>query len=325
GSMNGYTSNIGMKQDQVNPNYGQGGFGQQQEQQRPMFRPQLQSQTSQGSNYGGSRFLDQSRSQIGSTFQRKMMFDQQQRKHSSKLATICIFHVKIVLVVAGMVEPNIKFLEDIKGSVNEISLEEKLANMSSNYVFDFKNAQVGVSTGNGGRVVSANARNFPILINHKIAMTVGFLEPCGMNLPHVHPRATEINYAAKGDFQTGFFQENGGKFVGHIVREGQVSVFPQGAIHFEQNMGCETAMFVAAFDHEDPGTLTIADGFFSLPTDILAASLGGISEDDVMRLGSNLPKNAGFGTEECLIRCGLKPQQDRNIDVRQPVNNYEQY
>jgi len=283
GSTNSYTSNMGMKQDQVNPNYGQGAYGQQQEQQRPMFRPQT-----------------------GSTFQRKMMLDQQQR-------------------VAGLVEPNIKFLEDLKDSVNEITLEEKLANMSSNYVFDFKNAQVGVSTGNGGRVVSANARNFPVLINHKIAMTVGFLEPCGINLPHIHPRATEINYAAKGDFQTGFYQENGAKFVGHIVREGQVSVFPKGAIHFEQNMGCETAMFVAAFDHEDPGTLTIADGIFSLPTDILAASLGGVSEDVVTRLGSNLPRNAGFGTEECLIRCGLKPQQDQTMDIRQPVNTYDRY
>ncbi|CAF1607317.1 unnamed protein product, partial [Didymodactylos carnosus] len=111
-SVNSYGSNAGMRLDQVNQNYGQA---------------QIQSQISKGSNYDGNMFRDQSRpkvvQQTGTTFQRSMMFDQQQGR------------------VAGIVQPDIKFLEDLKGSVNEISLEEKLANMSSNYVFDFKNAQ----------------------------------------------------------------------------------------------------------------------------------------------------------------------------------------
>ena len=37
-----------------------------------------------------------------------------------------------------------------------------------------------------------------------------------------------------------------------------VTVFPMGAIHFEANMGCEPAVFVAGLNDEDPGVLQIA-------------------------------------------------------------------
>lgn len=35
---------------------------------------------------------------------------------------------------------------------------------------------------------------------------------------------------------------------------GQVAVFPQGYIHYEQNLSCnKTAIFISALNHEDPG------------------------------------------------------------------------
>ncbi|CAF4205663.1 unnamed protein product, partial [Didymodactylos carnosus] len=59
-------------------------------------------------------------------------------------------------------------------------------------------------------------------------------------------------------------------------RPSQATVFPKGAIHFQQNIGCKPAKFVAAFNHEDPGVLTIANSFFGqFPDDIVQASLGG--------------------------------------------------
>lgn len=81
-----------------------------------------------------------------------------------------------------------------------------------------------------------------------------------MNTPHTHPRATELNYVVSGNFTTGFFAENGAQTVLGTVGPGQMSVFPRGSIHFEANLGCEPATFVAAFGDEDPGVLQIAQG-----------------------------------------------------------------
>ena len=99
-----------------------------------------------------------------------------------------------------------------------------------------------------------------------------------MNIPHTHPRATEINVAINGTLRTGMLAENGARFVFNNVPAGSATVFPQGAIHFEMNTECrefscqaaktwgctltfislDPTLFVAAFNHEDPGTLAIA-------------------------------------------------------------------
>src|SRR6202034_4501740 len=109
-------------------------------------------------------------------------------------------------------------------------------------------------------------------------MTVGFIDPCGINLPHTHPRATEILYVVSGTFESGFFQENGAHFVMNTIVPGQATIFPQGSIHFQQNLNCTSALFVAAFNSADPGVQTVANSFYGgLPADVVGASLGGLN------------------------------------------------
>lgn len=100
-----------------------------------------------------------------------------------------------------------------------------------------------------------------------------------MNIPHTHPRATEINIAINGTLRTGMLAENGARFVFNDVPAGAATVFPKGAIHFEMNLECgecfllnivtyitviltkhvvEPTLFVAAFNNEDPGVLALA-------------------------------------------------------------------
>lgn len=57
---------------------------------------------------------------------------------------------------------------------------------------------------------------------------------------------------------TGFIQENGGNATENVVNANQATIFPMGSIHFQQNTGCEPLTFIAAFNHEDPGTSQIA-------------------------------------------------------------------
>jgi len=185
--------------------------------------------------------------------------------------------------------------------------EEERLNLlqTSDFVFDFLNPPSGVSKGEGGSTVAATASNFAALIDHGIAMTVGFIEPCGINLPHFHPRATEINFIVEGVFQAGFFSENEGKFVGNTLSPGMVTVFPMGVIHFEVNTNCQRGIFVAAFNNQDPGVTTIANAFFGgLPAEIVGASLGNLGIQNVTDLLNRLPLNPGV-VEECRIRCGL--------------------
>lgn len=79
-----------------------------------------------------------------------------------------------------------------------------------------------------------------------------------MNSPHTHPRATEINFSLNTTLRAGFLAENGARFVPVEIAPGKATVFPQGVIHFEFNPSCESAMFVAGFNGEDPGVQQVA-------------------------------------------------------------------
>ncbi|KAI0701224.1 RmlC-like cupin domain-containing protein [Cytidiella melzeri] len=203
------------------------------------------------------------------------------------------------------------------------------------FVFDFLHPDSGVTTGSGGHTVAASSENMPALIGNGMAMTIGFLGPCGMNTPHTHPRATEFNFAVNGSIKGGFLAENGDRFILHDVPPGSAVVFPQGAIHFEYNDSCEDMIFVAAFNNEDPGVTQIAQRFFGLPPTVVAAALGGVGVEEIAGLESKvmlipckierysfcmqIPDNIALGTADCLQRCGIStPTSGQPTDQRQP-------
>ncbi|KAJ7716131.1 RmlC-like cupin [Mycena metata] len=173
------------------------------------------------------------------------------------------------------------------------------------YTFDFFHPTAGIVQGAAGHTVAADTATFPAVVGNGVGMTVGFLGPCAINSPHTHPRATEINFSVNGTLRTGMLAENGARFVVNELPPGSMTVFPQGAIHFEMNTGCEVAMFVAAFNAEDPGVLQVAQRFFGLPVDIVQATLGGLGVVEVEGLAAMIPDNVVAGTDECLARCGL--------------------
>lgn len=194
-----------------------------------------------------------------------------------------------LLITAATANDRIKLLDDI------------------DFKFDFFNPTPDEITANGpdGKIVTARRDTFPALVGNGIALSVGFLGPCGLNTPHTHPRATEFNLAVNGTLRVGMLGENEARFVMNTLEPGQATLFPRGAIHFEQNLGCEPVIFVAAFSDEDPGTSALANNFFKLPSDIVGATLGGLGATEVSTLAGAIPKNVAFGTDDCLMRCGL--------------------
>jgi hypothetical protein len=165
----------------------------------------------------------------------------------------------------------------------------------------------------GGVAVSANIDSFPILTGLGISTTVGFLAPCGINTPHVHPRATEFLTLVEGsNLEFGYVLENGlvkpgeNPEVASYLNQFEGTVFPQGSIHFQFNNNCKNATFVATLNSEDPGTSQIAQNFFALNAGVLKATLGfpaTIDASNIEEFRKQIPPNLAQDMENCLAKC----------------------
>ncbi|KAJ7463520.1 spherulin-1B precursor [Mycena galericulata] len=175
-------------------------------------------------------------------------------------------------------------------------------------VFDFNN-QAPTAGAKGGSILLATVDNFPILEELGISGAISFVQPCGLNIPHTHPRASEFFFVVEGILDTGFVQESG--FNTQIETQlgtYQGTVFPMGSIHYQQNPTCSPAVFVAALNNEDPGRSDIATNFWMLDSDVIDAALGfptSIGGDNIDQWRSYLPVNLAAGIDSCLQACGL--------------------
>lgn len=172
------------------------------------------------------------------------------------------------------------------------------------FVFDLAGSRPESNTP-AGTVQPLSVEQLPSLAGEGVAYTLFTLEPCGINLPHVHPRATEIIYVISGDqLRTAFTEENGGRVIVNDISTGVVTFFPQGLLHYQQNLSCEKAQYLSALNNEDPGVVTVTTQFFRLPQEAIEGSLGE-GPDLVMQLIDGLPVNPADGRQNCLIKCGL--------------------
>ncbi|KAJ6459141.1 RmlC-like cupin domain-containing protein [Mycena vitilis] len=175
-------------------------------------------------------------------------------------------------------------------------------------VFDF-NTQGPTASTPGGSILLATVDNFPILQDLGISAGVSFVEPCGLNIPHLHPRANEMFTVVEGILDTGLVQENGfNSVIETQLGKYQATVFPMGSIHYQQNPTCSPAVFVASLNSEDPGRSDIATSYWMLPSDVVNAALGfpeTIGASSINAWRSHLPLNLAAGVDSCLQACGL--------------------
>ena len=93
-----------------------------------------------------------------------------------------------------------------------------------NNEFAFDLGKLAASGGRtGGEIRSATVENFPALSGEGISYTLVNMDPCAINLPHVHPRATELLFVITGKaLNVGFVEENGGRTILNTLSDGQV-------------------------------------------------------------------------------------------------------
>lgn len=196
---------------------------------------------------------------------------------------------------------------------------------ASNYVFQFINNTV--TGGTGGTIALSTVNNFPTLIGTEVAMAVGFVNACGLNVPHSHPRGTEYLTVIQGELVAGLVLEINDGSNGNVVgqppptrgpipqvytklKQYQGFYFPQGETHWQFNPTCKPALFAAAFDSSDPGRTQIARNFFSnTPDEVLIAAVGGDLElldgARIEQFQDQIPNDYAVIMKECAVKCGF--------------------
>ena len=174
------------------------------------------------------------------------------------------------------------------------------------FVFDLKGKKPSRTAGGSVRV--GNVEDVPALYGEGISAALFTLEPCAVNLPHVHPHATELLYVINGDegkfLQTAFVEPNGGRTIVNKIGVGEVTFFPEGLLHYQQNFGCKRMQFFSALNSPDPGVSTMTFAFASLPDEAIRTSFG-LEGNEVSRLVSGLPEGPAQGQRQCWKKCGL--------------------
>ncbi|KAH7390726.1 RmlC-like cupin domain-containing protein [Pyrenochaeta sp. MPI-SDFR-AT-0127] len=158
-----------------------------------------------------------------------------------------------------------------------------------------------------GSVITADAASFPALTNLGISLALLKLAPCGMLPPHLHPRATNLVTAITGNTTSWMIGENGVKTMRVDLTPMRMTIFPQGSLHVMQNNDCEPALLVSALNSDDSGTLNILPSLWSVPQDIIQASLGNpnLNTDDLDKFIPGVGTGAIIGSAECQKRCGI--------------------
>ncbi|XP_076917413.1 putative germin-like protein 2-2 [Bidens hawaiensis] len=134
----------------------------------------------------------------------------------------------------------------------------------------------------GSNVTAVNVAQLPGLNTLGISMARIDFAPWGLNAPHTHPRATEILTVIEGSQLVGFVTSNPeNRLFTKRLQKGDVFVFPEGLIHFQQNVGNGYALAIAALSSQNPGIITIANVVSGSNPDISADILAKAFQVDI--------------------------------------------
>ncbi|XP_047332696.1 germin-like protein subfamily 1 member 13 [Impatiens glandulifera] len=137
---------------------------------------------------------------------------------------------------------------------------------ANDFFFSGLNKAGDTSNPLGSNVTAVNVNNLKGLNTLGISLARIDFAPYGLNPPHTHPRATEVLVVFEGTLLVGFVTSNlpnqKNRLFTKTLYPGDVFVFPEGLIHFQQNVGKTKAVAGAALSSQNPGVITIANAVF---------------------------------------------------------------
>ena len=174
---------------------------------------------------------------------------------------------------------------------------------NKDFTYDLGGSSYSAGSG-GGRVYSLTLDQLPSLEEEGLSYFLFSLKPCGVILPHVHPRASELLFAiSASNLTVGFIEENGGRTILNSISSGYTAIIPKGLIHFAANFGCKEASFISALNSEDPGVSAVTN-VFNFPTYAVASAFNQ-SESEILMIKAGLPSSPARGIDNCLSLCGI--------------------
>ncbi|KAJ6892608.1 hypothetical protein NC651_025726 [Populus alba x Populus x berolinensis] len=141
--------------------------------------------------------------------------------------------------------------------------------------------------------IPVNVNNFPGLNTLGMSLVRADFEAGGVNVPHFHPRATEVAYVLEGKIYSGFVDTQN-KVFAKVLEKGEVMVFPKGLVHFQMNVGDKPATIVGSFNSENPGSMKIPTAVFGcgIKEELLEKAFGLKGKDISKKKKTGLQKMA---------------------------------
>ncbi|KAF8031961.1 hypothetical protein BT93_D1006 [Corymbia citriodora subsp. variegata] len=197
---------------------------------------------------------------------------------SKNIFLCCILAITCALAVASDPAPLQDFcVADFNSQVlvNGVAcLDPKLVTADNFFLSGFDKPG-NVSNQQGSAVTSAMVEQIPGLNTLGTSLIRFDYAPWGIVSPHMHPLASEILVVVEGTLLVGFVTSNpDNKLISKVLQKGDVFVFPQGLVHFQQNVGYVNAFSYSAFGSQNPGVVLVPNTVFGstphITTDVLA-------------------------------------------------------
>ncbi|XP_044460607.1 germin-like protein subfamily 3 member 2 [Mangifera indica] len=146
----------------------------------------------------------------------------------------------------------------------------------------------GKFTETGLASIPVNVKVFPGLNSLGMSLVRADFEVGGVNVPHLHPRATEVAYVLEGKIYSGFVDTQN-KIFAKVIERGEVMVFPRGLVHFQMNVGDSRATILGSFDSQNPGLMKIPSAVFGseIEEELLVRAFG-LSPKEIAKLRKKL-------------------------------------
>ncbi|KAF8408018.1 hypothetical protein HHK36_007158 [Tetracentron sinense] len=143
---------------------------------------------------------------------------------------------------------------------------------SDDFFYDGLSKEGNTTNVFGSSVNSGDVRVFPGLNTHGLSVNRVDFATGGINPPHIHPRASETGVVIEGKLLVGFVT-TGHVLHSKVLKAGEMFVIPRGLVHFQLNVGKGKALFLAAFNSQEPGIVILPTTLFeskpSIPNAVL--------------------------------------------------------
>ncbi|KAK6929072.1 Cupin 1 [Dillenia turbinata] len=155
-----------------------------------------------------------------------------------------------------------------------------------------------------------NVNNFPGLNTLGMSFVRADFDKGGINVPHLHPRATETAFVLEGKIYSGFVDTQNRVFA-KVIEKGEVMVFSRGLVHFQMNVGDSPATILGMFNSQNPGLVKIPNAIFGseIRDELLEKAFGMSSKevDEMKRRFSPHNRARSKGNEDTLLQIPQPP------------------